>query len=91
LRSAPKSDANKFQFAITSPANSIYFGHGNHDCPGRFFASNEIKTVVAYLIRSYDIKAALDSEKRPESLKFASRVAPDPNISIMIKERKVNS
>ena len=91
LRSASKTDANKFQFATTSPANSMYFGHGKHDCPGRFFASNEIKTIVAYLIRKYDIKAAPNSEKRPESLKFASRVVPNPNISIMMKKREVDS
>jgi cytochrome P450 len=88
LRSASKEDANKFQFANTSITSSMYFGFGKHDCPGRFFASNEIKTIVAYLIRKYDLKAAPDSEKRPESLKFASRVGVNPNISIMMKERE---
>jgi cytochrome P450 len=63
LRSASKTDANKFQFATTSPANSVYFGRGKHDCPRRFFASSEIKTIVAYLIRKYDIKAARKARK----------------------------
>ena len=72
LRSASKEDANKFQFSTTAPANSMYFGFGRHDCPGRFFASNEIKTILASLIRKYEIKAAPDSETRPESIKFGT-------------------
>jgi ent-kaurene oxidase len=87
LRSASKEAANKFQFARTSPTDSMYFGHGRHDCPGRFFASNEIKTILAYLIRKYDIKAAPDSETRPSGIKFATSMSANPNISIMIKER----
>ena len=46
---------------------------------------------MASLIRKYDIKAAPNGEKRPESFTLASRGAPNPNISIMIKEREVNS
>jgi cytochrome P450 len=87
LRSASKEAANKFQFARTSLTDSMYFGHGRHDCPGRFFASNEIKTILAYLIHKYDIKAAPDSETRPSSIKFATRMGPNPAISIMIRER----
>lgn len=88
LRSASKEEANKFQFATTSPKNAMYFGHGRHDCPGRFFASNEIKTILAFLIRKYDIKAAGNSKGRPESIKFASRMGANPNITVMLKERE---
>lgn len=58
LRSAFKTDANKFQLATTSPANYMHFGHGKHDCPERFSASNGIKTIMTYLVRKYDIKEA---------------------------------
>ena len=32
------------------------FGYGRHACPGRFFATNEIKMIVAKMILDYDIK-----------------------------------
>lgn len=32
------------------------FGFGKHACPGRFFALNEIKLFVAYLVRHYGIE-----------------------------------
>ena len=90
LRTASKENANKFQFATTNPANSMYFGHGRHDCPGRFFAANEIKTIMAYFIRKYDFKAGPNFEKRPDSFKFASRRAVNPNVDMMIKKREGN-
>lgn len=87
LRSASKENANKFQFAATHPANSMYFGYGKHDCPGRFFASNEIKTILAHLIYKYDIKAH-PGFQRPEPIRFASRMQPNPTICILIRKRE---
>lgn len=47
--------ANKYQFVSTSPTH-INFGHGNAACPGRFFASNEIKMLLAHVLLNYDVK-----------------------------------
>ena len=48
-KSTPEN-ANKFQFAMTD-RNSLHFGHGKYACPGRFFASNEIKILLCHLLR----------------------------------------
>jgi cytochrome P450 len=40
-------------FVSTGPA-SLGFGHGNHACPGRFFAANELKIALCYLLVNYD-------------------------------------
>jgi len=32
-----------------------YFGYGKHACPGRFFAANELKVILAQIILGYDI------------------------------------
>ncbi|KAI6016936.1 cytochrome P450 [Pisolithus microcarpus] len=32
------------------------FGFGKHACPGRFLAANEVKTMLAYIVMSYDVK-----------------------------------
>ncbi|KAH7045173.1 cytochrome P450 [Macrophomina phaseolina] len=54
LRNQPGNE-NKYQFVTTS-CESTVFGHGHHSCPGRFFASNEIKLLLAHMIMYYDWK-----------------------------------
>ena len=49
--------------------------------PGRFFAATELKTMLAYVVISYDIK--LDERKiRPKGSLF-----PDPAAKIMFRRR----
>ncbi|KAI0721403.1 cytochrome P450 [Cerioporus squamosus] len=43
-------------FTHTS-AKWFAFGHGKHACPGRFFAADELKALLAYIVLNYDIKA----------------------------------
>ena len=35
---------------------NMSFGFGRHACPGRFFAANEMKLIMARLLLDYDIK-----------------------------------
>lgn len=58
LREQP-GEGNRHQFVSTS-ASHINFGHGKRACPGRFFASNEIKLLLAYTLSSYNIKYTED-------------------------------
>lgn len=37
-----------------------WLGHGRHACPGRFFASAELKVVLVHILREYDIKLCDD-------------------------------
>lgn len=44
-------------FSINNiPLTLFQFGYGRHACPGRFFAANEIKMVIANFILAYDMK-----------------------------------
>ncbi|KAI8309970.1 Cytochrome P450 monooxygenase easM [Colletotrichum sp. SAR11_59] len=52
MRELPGQE-NKWQFVSTSP-EFLSFGHGKHACPGRFFASNEIKIALIHLLMNYD-------------------------------------
>ncbi|KAK6222459.1 P450 monooxygenase [Colletotrichum tabaci] len=74
---------NRWQFISTSP-EFLAFGHGMHACPGRFFASNEIKIVLAHLVMNYDWRVV--GETPPGSM-FASRFVPDPKTVIECKVR----
>ena len=85
---------NKHQFVTTSP-DSLIFGHGNHACPGRFFASNEIKVVMIELLRSWEFRLKGDLEmkggedKRPKSYENEFGITPNMAAEIEFKRRKL--
>ncbi|KAJ1328159.1 cytochrome P450 monooxygenase 2 [Microdochium nivale] len=43
---------------VTTGPASLGFGHGNHACPGRFFAANELKIALCHLLIKYDWEVA---------------------------------
>ncbi|KAF8913740.1 cytochrome P450 [Gymnopilus junonius] len=51
------------------------FGTGRHACPGRFFAVNELKTMLAYVLLNYDVKLRNDGP-RPENFGSQQTVFP---------------
>jgi cytochrome P450 len=74
---------------------SVSFGDGTHACPGRFFASNEIKVALVELLKRYDIGLGPNGEgegvagyKRPETLQHGPAYAPDPTAKIWFRNRK---
>lgn len=46
---------NQAHLVSTGP-NAIGFGHGKHACPGRFFASNELKVLLCHFLMKYEFK-----------------------------------
>ncbi|GAB1317437.1 Cytochrome P450 monooxygenase [Madurella fahalii] len=84
LREIPGNE-HKFQHATTGIDN-INFGHGIWACPGRFFASAEIKVVLAYILRHYDIKLK-PGETKPKQQHFGLAILPDPNAEVLFKAR----
>ncbi|KAH0436392.1 cytochrome p450 [Colletotrichum camelliae] len=83
MREQPGQE-NRWQFVSTSP-EWLAFGHGMHACPGRFFASNEMKIVMVHLIMNYDWK--IIGEKLPGSM-FKSRFVPDVKTVVGCKRRE---
>lgn len=58
----------------------------NFCSPGRFFAVNELKAMLAYVLLTYDVKT-VDGE-RPEQKWFAQQCVPNPTASVMFRKRK---
>lgn len=75
---------NKWQFVTTSPEH-LSFGHGKHACPGRFFASNEIKVILCHMLLKYDWKAPVDGLKADRS--FGQETEADPTAVVLFRER----
>jgi cytochrome P450 len=86
LRSLPGNE-NKHQFVTISP-ESVNFGQGSHACPGRFFASNEIKVVLIELLRHWDIRLK-GGEGRPKNIYNGLTCGPDTGAEIEFRRRKI--
>lgn len=79
LRMAKESGAKAAEVVANSQfvsvgANSLTFGYGRHACPGRFFAVNEIKMIMAQFLMHYDIKNVDGEMERYKNLKAGHRV-----------------
>ncbi|KAL8910997.1 MAG: hypothetical protein Q9171_003766 [Xanthocarpia ochracea] len=91
MRLAPGGSAQSHQF-VTTGLESMTFGHGRFACPGRFFASNESKIILALLLLKYETRLVNDGGKsaeavRPKNLVFADACYPDPEVKVMFKRR----
>jgi len=67
LREQP-GEENRHQF-VTTHSSHMAFGHGQHACPGRFFASNEMKIALCFLLIKYEIRF-IPGETRPTEMLF---------------------
>ena len=55
--------------------------------PGRFFAANELKAMLAFMVVHYDIKLAGDGV-RPPNVYFGNSVVPSPAGKLMFRKRQ---
>ena len=85
LRDAEPDRAGKIQYASSNP-QSMSFGYGRHACPGRFFASNEIKAIMAHLLLHYDFRFP-EGQGRPESLGVETQFLPSQEGRVLMRER----
>jgi len=76
----------KHQFVSTSP-EYVPFGHGIHACPGRFFAVNELKVMMAYTLLNYDLKFE-SGQRRPENSSRWHSVLPARK-DVLFRKRQV--
>ncbi|KAL5480959.1 hypothetical protein ACEPAI_9900 [Sanghuangporus weigelae] len=83
---------------VSTSTEFLPFGHGRHGCPGRFFAALELKTMLAYLVMTYDMKLDLEEKgegkgKRapPKASYFASAVMPDSKARILFRKRSASA
>ncbi|KAF2185204.1 putative cytochrome P450 monooxygenase [Zopfia rhizophila CBS 207.26] len=74
-------EANKHQFATTSDTN-LHFGHGKYACPGRFFASNTIKLLLANLLLRYEFRFPEGVVERPGNICLHEYVFPNPEAEV---------
>lgn len=86
IRQEPGQE-NKHQLVMASQ-DHLGFGYGVHACPGRFFASNEIKIILTHLLMKYDFKFAEEGRSRPKSFELGTEIVCDHRVKLLFKARK---
>ena len=81
-----EGEGMKHQLVATA-TEYVPFGHGRHACPGRFFAANELKGMLAHLVLEYDVRFK-DGESRPPSMEFGPILVP-PKAQLEFRRRQV--
>ncbi|RSL91041.1 hypothetical protein CDV31_015562 [Fusarium ambrosium] len=76
---------NSALLVSTSP-DFLAFGHGQHACPGRFFASNEAKIAVLSFIMKYEFE--LVGDVPPPIVKHGFNLSGDPSTQMRVRRRK---
>ncbi|EAU87935.2 cytochrome P450 [Coprinopsis cinerea okayama7 len=77
----------KHQMVSLEP-NFLFFGYGRPACPGRFFAVNEIKAMLAYILLNYDFKLPGDSTEPPAPHWFGQSRSPNRTAEILFRKRQ---
>ncbi|KAK0212481.1 cytochrome P450 [Desarmillaria ectypa] len=65
----------------------IPFGIGRTACPGRFFAVNELKTLISHVLLHYDVKMEKPGQV-PPSRWFGMSQLPNMKAKVMFRKRK---
>lgn len=75
---------NAAHLVSTTPEHSA-FGHGQHACPGRFFAANEIKVALLGILIKYDFE--LPADTLPQVYENGLSLVSDPMVSMRFRRR----
>ncbi|EJT96540.1 cytochrome P450 [Dacryopinax primogenitus] len=70
----------------TSSSSFVFWGAGTHVCAGRYFASQELKAMLAYVVMNFDVKMPNDGE-RPADVWFGAACIPDPKATVLFRKR----
>ncbi|KAL4795547.1 cytochrome P450 [Aspergillus venezuelensis] len=74
-------------FHTSTGSDNINFGHGLWACPGQSFASAQIKVVVAYLVREFDMRFPVGVE-RPVPKYAGLAIFPDAEARVEMRYRE---
>ncbi|KAH9970799.1 cytochrome P450 [Russula compacta] len=72
--------------AVTISSEHLAFGFGRHACPGRFFAVNEVKALLAHIIVTYDVKFE-EGKGVPPGLHITNMNIPR-NVDLLFRKRQ---
>ncbi|KAL1744209.1 cytochrome P450 [Schizophyllum fasciatum] len=82
-----EANPTKYQM-VNTDCEYLLFGHGHHACPGRFFAANELKAMLAHMVLHYDVQLEGGSRVKPESEWNTTASTPSRTAKVMFRKRQ---
>ncbi|KAI1349019.1 cytochrome P450 [Xylaria sp. FL0043] len=76
----------KPQGLVNTSETFLSFSHGSHACPGRFFATNQLKIALGHIALLYDIEPIAE---RPVNPWIWGHIAPPLTETLRVRRRKV--
>ncbi|KAH7040188.1 cytochrome P450 [Microdochium trichocladiopsis] len=80
-----EGEEHSWQLVTTTPAH-MFFGHGQHACPGRFFAANEVKILLCHLLLKYDFRWAPGEKPVPMQM-FETVASTHQDTKVQMRRR----
>ncbi|TGJ80940.1 hypothetical protein E0Z10_g7830 [Xylaria hypoxylon] len=74
------------QGLINTSEKFMSFSHGSHACPGRFFATNQLKIALGHIALLYDIEPI---PERPANKWLFGHIAPPLTETLRVRRRKM--
>ncbi|KAI0148651.1 cytochrome P450 [Xylariaceae sp. FL1272] len=81
-----QSEDKKPQGLINTSDKFMGFSHGSHACPGRFFATNQLKIALGHIALLYEIEPM---PERPVNKWFFGHIAPPLTETLRVRRRKI--
>ncbi|KAI1746961.1 cytochrome P450 [Xylaria castorea] len=72
------------QGLINTSEKFMGFSHGSHACPGRFFATNQLKIALGHIALLYEIEPV---SERPVNRWFFGHIAPPLTATLRVRRR----
>lgn len=87
FRKLRETPGHETSVQVVSPSPEHFgFGYGNHACPGRFFAVNEVKIALCDMLLKYEIR--LPDGYTPTPVRSGISFYTDPRAKILVKRRQ---
>ncbi|EIW86892.1 cytochrome P450 [Coniophora puteana RWD-64-598 SS2] len=87
VKSWPEGDEGSLSQQLVSTSSCyMAFGHGQRACPGRFFASLIMKTMMAHLVLHYDVK--VEDGIRPPDQWMMMNCSPNRTAKVLFRKRQ---
>ncbi|KAK0222715.1 cytochrome P450 [Armillaria nabsnona] len=79
-----KQEGETIRHQMATPSlDFVFFGHGRSACPGRFFAVNELKALMSYVLMNFDVKM----DRVPSSMWFSANQFPNQSSKVLFRRR----
>lgn len=87
LRLREQAGQENYHQLVTPSTTHMAFGYGQHACPGRFFASHEVKIALSCMLLKYDFRF-VPGEPLPNDLEFETATTCHPGLKIQVRRRQ---